>query len=227
MKKCPLCGKITEIDVLTCDICHTKMEEYSEEERNAVEKIKAENEQKIAAQDQSAFKTLDLAKIRSNGADIFKSSDVNIILGVIVVILFFPISLVVVLIDYFQRKQLKKEYSKFLQDNEKEIFFCYKSRKKTDEHVKFVKTDIIPLLPKNVHLIHLIRNKSQTKFKKEYIFYALQKIRKTAFPILMMINDGKMEYISLHDEIYNERGQYVDKQELVRIINDKFIPIKV
>lgn len=99
-----------------------------------------------------------------------------------------------------ERNKFLERYQEFLNQNEGQEFFCYTNRK---EFVDVIEQQLITKLDSTIKIIKLEGKDPITDLNREFISYALNRLINIGFPNVMKINNGVVEDISLHNEIYN------------------------
>ena len=143
-----------------------------------------------------------------------------VVIGIPVFILILPIIIVLIPIQYFQRKQFEKKYSDFLTEISGKNFFCYNNRKNSR---KYIEDEIIPNLKGGIEIVYLNGKKVESEYNAEFISEALYKLKSySGFPHLMKIRNGKLIDKSINNPFYNVLNLNKPKNDLLTKINRFF-----
>ena len=147
-----------------------------------------------------------------------------IIIGIPLSILFFPVILVYLIFEFFQKKRFKKRYSNYLLSIEGKKFFCYNNRKNNHHYIQ---KNIIPHLLNDIEPIFLEGKRIRVEDNREYISYMLLNIsERKGFPYLIKISNGKALDRSMNNEFYNFKSQNKNPEDLLILINKSFDNLK-
>lgn len=147
-----------------------------------------------------------------------------IIVGIPLSILFFPIILVYLLFEFFQKKRFKKRYSNYLSSIEGTKFFCYTNRKNNHHYIK---KNIIPNLTNDIKPVFLEGKRIKNEDNREYISNMLLNVSdRKGFPYLIKISDGKAIDRSMNLEFHNFKSQNKNPEDLLILINSSFNNLK-
>jgi len=147
-----------------------------------------------------------------------------IIIGIPLCILFFPVILVYLIFEFFQKKRFKKRYSNYLLSIEGKKFFCYNNRKNNHHYIQ---KNIIPNLLNDIEPIFLEGKRIRVEDNREYISYMLLNIsERKGFPYIIKISNGKALDRSMNNEFYNFKSQNKNPEDLLILINKNFDNLK-
>ena len=139
------------------------------------------------------------------------------IIGMPIFIMLMPFMLVLLPINYFQRKKFEKKYAKFLNENNGRNFFCYNNRKNSKYYIE---EKIIPNLADEIEIIYLKGKKVELIDEVEFISAALFKLKNyNRFPHLIKIRNGKLIDKSINNPFYNVLNSNKSKIKLLEQIH--------
>ncbi|SEP15750.1 hypothetical protein SAMN05444671_2889 [Flavobacterium sp. CF108] len=147
-----------------------------------------------------------------------------LIIGIPLCILFFPIILVYLIFEFFQKKGFKKRYSNYLVSIEGKKFFCYSNRKNNHHYIE---KNIIPNLTNDIEPVFLEGKRIRNEDNREYLSHMLLNVSKRkGFPYIIKISNGKALDISMNNEFYNFKSQNKNPEDLIVLINASFENLK-
>jgi hypothetical protein len=147
-----------------------------------------------------------------------------LIIGIPLCILFFPIILVYLIFEFFQKKGFKKRYSNYLVSIEGKKFFCYSNRKNNHHYIE---KNIIPNLTNDIKPVFPEGKRIRNEDNREYLSYMLLNVSKRkGFPYIIKISNGKALDISMNNEFYNFKSQNKNPEDLIVLINASFENLK-
>ncbi|WP_291147024.1 hypothetical protein [Flavobacterium sp. UBA7680] len=147
-----------------------------------------------------------------------------LIIGIPLSILFFPIILVYLIFEFFQKKGFKKRYSNYLVSIEGKKFFCYNNRKNNHHYIE---KNIIPNLASDIEPVFLEGKRIRNEDNREYIAHMLLSIsERKGFPYLIKIKNGKAVDKSINNEFHNFKSQNKNPEDLIVLINASFENLK-
>ena len=147
-----------------------------------------------------------------------------LIIGIPLCILFFPVILVYLIFEFFQKKGSKKRYSNYLISIEGKKFFCYNNRKNNHHYIE---KNIIPNLKDDIELVFVEGRRIKNEYNREYISHMLFNVSdRKGFPYLIKICNGKAMDESINNQFHNFKSQNKNPENLVILINNSFDNLK-
>lgn len=143
-----------------------------------------------------------------------------VIIGIPLLIILIPVLLFFIPIQYVKNKRFKREYAKFLSENNGKNYFCYNNRKDSQN---FIEEHIISSLSDQIEIIHLNHKLPKSYSNAEFISKALYELKDyTKFPHLMKIRNNEILDKSINNSFYNVMNLGKPKTDLFELINNYF-----